>query len=85
MPIAPHLSHAGRVGLMQPGVTCLNMSVATHLGYSAVAHRAPSRLLRLHLADAVFHDERLTVGVADRFLHGMQVAGVEDESNHICR
>lgn len=85
MSIAPRLSHDGRVGLMQPGITCLNMSIATHPGHSTAPYGTPPRLLRLHLADAVFHDECLTVGVADRLLNGMQVAGVEDESNHICR
>ena len=85
MSIAPRLSHDGRVGLMQPGITCLNMSIATRLECSAVAHRALPCLLRLHLADAVFHDERLTVGVANRLLHGMQVAGVKDESDHVRR
>ena len=85
MSIAPRLSHDGRVGLMQPNVTWLNMSVATRLGHSAVAHRTPPRLLRLHLADTVFHDQRLPVGVANRLLNGVQVAGVEDEPNHIRR
>ena len=83
MPIAPRLSHGGRVGLMQPGVTRLKRHVRRNS--PRVLSRSPSRLLRLHLADAVFHDERLTVGVANRLLHGMQVTGVEDESNHICR
>ena len=86
MPIAPHFSHVGRVGLMQPGVTCLKRHVRR--SSPRVLSRSPSHpiaLLRLHLADAVFHDERLTIGVADCLLHGMQVTGVEDESNHICR
>ena len=61
------------------------MPGSTHPRYSIAPYRTPPRLLRLHLADAVFHDERLTVGVADCLLHGMQVAGVEDEPDHIGR
>lgn len=83
MSIAPHLSHAGRVGLMQPGVTHLKRHVRRNS--PRVLSRSPSHLLRLHLADAVFHNQRFTVGIANRLLNGMQVAGVEDESDQVRR